>query len=1188
MINFRFEIVKQIGKGRSEVYLCKDLDFNGSEVAVKFLSPKAEREEIVAFRNEYFTIRKLDHPNIMEAFEIGEVVTTDDHNPISLGSKYIVQEYFNSTGLLDRSFVNNEDLFKEVLKQICSVLFYLHQSNYIYYDLKPENILISSEEGSSQIKLIDMGLVEFIPFRKERTVKGTAEYIAPELLKKEPHDYRVDLYSLGILLYQFIYGRLPFDNTDEIKIYKAQVEEEFEFPEGNGFNSDLINVCKKLLEKDPDKRYKHTLEVITDLGFEIDSSLYHNFVPARIFCGRGGFNNILSTYIQDKASSEVFSIKGFDGSGKSSIVDHLYEKYPGSILINNTKGITGIELIKYIIKRMIFSPSVLTNLNETEKEKLIHFTSKEEKYFLEDLNSIVSTLTEKTQFLLLIDDFNLFDPFVQEVILELIPIFQINGSKVIISEASDFDYVSDKVNNVRELMMGPFTENQLSEYLDLAYYSKFPFKDVKNLILEFADLLPGNIIGFLKDLITLKVLIYSKAGVGLSENRDKLTQIEGSLSAVYNLRLEKLTSQELNTVKAISCFEINLDADTLSKLLKIDKLGLSNIFVNLQFNNIILPFSVNPVLVIASEGLKKHIYSLIEEKELFHRLLAESIAENLPEFNRSEFARQYELANDFEKALSIWNKEINSAFSLSAFSYARKLLNHLLELPIKESLKNDIRYKLVKTLYKLSDHNAALDAISGINIELMDQSKTLELYIMKGSSLVGMGNLEEGKELIESLIPKVNDEKRKSTLFVEIAYAIFDLNDFNGAVNLCNEILVRPEISDEDYGRIYNLLGMCSYYKDNDFESALSKFQKALDYYSKVGLKSKIAAIEVNIGVMYNIIGDKKNAEASWKRALEINRSVGNISQEGYLLLNNGAYYLDELEFDKSIEYYKRAHNIFLSLGSKINEGIVLSNLGEVYLITCEYQNSFDVLEEAKVIFQELENVEELIPVLVLLCQFYFTLGDYKEIESLYNNTLSLIEKFKLEDKYENDLMLMRNILLIAEGKEIEITDLETIRSNYLEKEDFKNYVMVNTILLNYLIKLELFAKAEEELNEKTFVKVSKKNNIFEANREYLLGVFSSKYVTDDTLSAFEHFERAYELLSRESIVELTWKVLYSLAMEYSRRGNMNKAKNFIIYSRDLIFLIAENIESTSFKTSYLQKEERRYSIEQLEKLQEA
>ena len=103
-----------------------------------------------------------------------------------------------------------------------------------------------------------------------------------------------------------------------------------------------------------------------------------------------------------------------------------------------------------------------------------------------------------------------------------------------------------------------------------------------------------------------------------------------------------------------------------------------------------------------------------------------------------------------------------------------------------------------------------------------------------------------------------------------------------------------------------------------------------------------------------------------------------------------------------------------------------------------------------------------------------------------------------------------------------------------LEKEDFKNYVMVNTILLNYLIKLELFAKAEEELNEKTFVKVSKKNNIFEANREYLLGVFSSKYVTDDTLSAFEHFERAYALNPNDELI-LAIKNYFDSADSHSR-----------------------------------------------------
>ena len=296
-------------------------------------------------------------------------------------------------------------------------------------------------------------------------------------------------------------------------------------------------------------------------------------------------------------------------------------------------------------------------------------------------------------------------------------------------------------------------------------------------------------------------------------------------------------------------------------------------------------------------------------------------------------------------------------------------------------------------------------------------------------------------------------------------------------------------------------------------------------------------------------------------------------------------HYFQNINFDLAIDYYRRAHNIFLSLGGKVNEGIALSNLGEVYLTICEYQNSFKVLEEAKILFEELENLEELIPVLILICHFYFTVGDYKQIEPLYESAKSLVENSQFNGKYKYELLLIKNLMLIGDGKKIEVSDLETIRDNYLEKEDYKNYVTVNTILLNYLIKFELFAKALEELNNNSFKKVSKQNNIYEANREYLLGLISSMHITDDTFSPIEHFEKAYELLTDESIVELTWKVLFALAETYNERGNFNKAKKYIIYARDLLYLIVENIETTNFKTAYLQKEERHAAIEILEKL---
>jgi len=238
-------------------------------------------------------------------------------DPIQIGSNFILLEYFESTELITFGELKEEKKLKEILKQLCSVLYYLHQSNYIYYDLKPENILVSVSLNSTRIKLIDLGLASYLPDQNEYVIKGTAQYIAPELLKKESHDFRVDLYSFGILLYEIIYGHLPFDDSDELKIYKAQVEDEFNFPESSQFSSGLIEIAKKLLEKDPENRYSNAVQVICDLGFEIDASIYHNFVPAKVFSGRQDFMNILTAFINDKKSSEVFSVKGFDGAGNT-------------------------------------------------------------------------------------------------------------------------------------------------------------------------------------------------------------------------------------------------------------------------------------------------------------------------------------------------------------------------------------------------------------------------------------------------------------------------------------------------------------------------------------------------------------------------------------------------------------------------------------------------------------------------------------------------------------------------------------------------------------------------------------------------------------------------------------------------------------------------------------------------------
>jgi tetratricopeptide (TPR) repeat protein len=460
------------------------------------------------------------------------------------------------------------------------------------------------------------------------------------------------------------------------------------------------------------------------------------------------------------------------------------------------------------------------------------------------------------------------------------------------------------------------------------------------------------------------------------------------------------------------------------------------------------------------------------------------------------------------------------------------------------------------------------------------------LYIIKGSSMINVGKLEEGRDMIKSLIPRVDNEKRKNKLLVEIAYAKFDLNKYEEAAELCQEIISKSEVSAEDCGRTHNLLGMCIVYGNKNARESLDEFLRALECYKKSGLTSKVAAIEVNIGNVYNLLGDSKNAEIHWKRALDLNLSIGNIEQEGILLISNGIYYFDKAEFEECLEYYKRAFKIFLSLGNKKHQGIVLSNLGEVYLTTCDYQNAIDTLKESRAIFEDIKNLDELIPVLLHFGYFYIVIGSADHLEQLYSEVSLLLNDSELREKYRVELSLLTIIKAVSGNEEIDIKELKDVKNTFFRREDLKNYVTVSTILVNYLIKLNLFAEALEELNHPQFIEVCSKNHIYNANREYLLGRVSSFIDDDSTLSQLDHFEKAYELLSDESIVELTWQVLFALAQSYGERGNISKSKNFIIYTRDIINLIAENIETTQFKTAYLQKDERRAAMEKLVELE--
>ena len=1185
MINTRYEIIKKLGEGRSKVYLCRDLDFPEKEYAIKILPTGIDNHELELFIKEFFTLKKLEHPGIIKAFEIGTVFHKDDEDAIEVGSHFIILEYFEGEILTNSKKIRYEQNLKYVTREICTVLYYLHQSEYIYYDLKPDNILVSFNDEIPHLRLIDLGLAEYSPSPSDYEIKGTAHYIAPELLKKENHNQSVDFYSLGILLYQLIYNRFPFEAQSELDIYKSAIESTFNFPPSETFSQDFINVVKKLLEKDVEKRYSSALTIINDLGFELNISITKEFLPAKIYSSRESIISALLKYFSDENSTEVYTIKGFDGVGKTSLLQKIAELREDAVIISNVRGKSGGELIQYFIRQIVFSKSVYPNLREEEKLNILISLKGSKEKLINRIRSIVASLTSQSKFLLLIDDFNLYDPLVGNIFSEIIPQFQVNNIKVVICESSEQSFLSSRINNIREINLGPFTKEEMLNFIEESYSVDIPQNELKDLINTNADLVPGNIKSFIKDLILFGIMKFSGRGVDFTEDENKISSLTEAHFSIYDLRLANLSRKELSTAKILSALEIYIDANFLSLLLGLNTVETEEIIKNLQLNNIIQNFTSGQTIIFTSDAIKKYIYASIENKKELHSQLAKKLSSKLLSTYRLEEARQYELAENYKKCFALTLDEINEAEKRSAFSYMQTLLLHLLDIPLDRKSIDVLKIRLSEVYFKLGDVQSSLKLIKELKDSIPQNKFDNRLFLIEGSALIASGEYEKGKKVIKELLQKLEDVEEKKRLKVELAYADFELKLYEESRVQCDSLLASGNLSAELFGRCYNLKGMIEIYQKNDLSSALNNFKDAKNKFAEADQPVRIAGAEVNIGNVYSILKEYDKAESHWKNASEINQSIGNLEQEGILLQSLGVFYFDRMKYDSAIQSYIKAQNIFLSLGGEQRRAQVFWNLGEVYLSLCDYQKALNAISEARKIFERINNFEEMLDVLFLLGKLYFKIGFNDKLEETFtefNNNFS-------EQNFPSNYTVLRELfgqwIAYSKSKTVSVEKLKLVGEAFLKREDSKNFIESIILLVRSLLEQSKCKEAIKELNLPELMDLSSQNSILEAEREYFLGIVSKKITSDKLLPPMMYFEKAYELIKDENITELTWKVLYEISELYIDRGNLNRAKYFVTYSRELIYFIAERIESPRLRAAYLRQEDRLNTLKKLENL---
>lgn len=1177
MINRRFVIKKKLGQGRSSVFLCEDLEQSRQLIALKALPRNSSEEEKILFKNEFETIQKLEHTNIIRAYECGTVVEAESEFNSLVGSKFIAMEYFPGKELIEHT-IKDETELKLIIAQICSVLFYLHQSRYIYYDLKLENILVGEKNGKLMIKLIDLGFAKQKKFDVQDEILGTAEYLAPELLKKEPHDHRVDLYSFGILLYRLIYGKFPFSSISQLEIYKEHIGKDFFFPESN-FSERLLLVVKKLLNKNPDERYFSSVQVLYDLDIPITEEIYREWIPANNFSDRNDILNIVNNYVTSPSEGEVIIIRGFERAGKSSVVNEIHSRFENVIFVPNDRTKTSTAFVKFFVNKLVFNEINYSKLDSDTfslVDKLINLQSDNLK---NDLKLLVNKISSNNRFILLLDDFNLYDSFAIEVFNEIFPVLQVNGCNIILTEKSDLDYVTDFVNNSLKLDLGTFTSVQVEEFLRTTYADFIPYSKIVELVMRYADFLPGNIMDFLRQIVLLKIVRfeYDEVKIQLGDNTEKI--LENIYEEIYKIRYDSLTEEEAKLALVLSSFEINPTEEILTYLIGYPREKFAQIIKELQLKHILHSQS-RAELNFTSDGMKNFIYSQILDLKSFHKKLADQIKEKFPEFDKVELARHYEIIEDYDMCYSLLINEAEKAEQLSAFKYARNILERLINMPLTAEQNLTVRIKLTKLCDILNDFKQTLELSSQLINENLPNELNRSILYLYGNALIRTGKIEDGIEILKSLLSSEKDESIKIKLQLGIAGAELDLNNFESAYEICEAIINNKAASNEQKGDAFNLLGIIDFHLKGDLDSALKNFNNCLVEYNAANNTQRVAAVEINIGNIYNIRRDFETVEKHWNKSLDISSATGNLYLQGKVLLNLGIFNFNKLSFDQAIQNYRRAKLIFNSLGDKTDSGLSESNLGELFSFIDEFQNALDVLEEARTIFAESKNLLEESEVLFFLGKLYNKIGDYRKLEDVISEIEKIIDANSSVERLHHNLLLLSSFNNFRLNQKVDVDKLLEAANKYLEQEDKLNYFDAVALLVRYFIKHGMFLNAYELLTNDDFMQVSISNKYLLAERFYLLGLIANSYKNNELENPINYFEKAFEILKELNVTELTWKILLEISCFYFERGNREKAYETANYGRSLIKYLGENIQSAPQKDLFFAKLERNFAWE--------
>ncbi len=1078
MISSRYEILTEIGSGGiGKVFKAVDR-FGGMTVAIKVLLSQ-EGELVRRFKEEFFLLKKFHHPSIVEVYDFGY---SDGGEP------YFAMEYVEAEDWKALLQGSDYSKFLNAILEVCATLDFLHCKRMIHADLKPSNILVTrSSEGQSRIKFTDFGLAESDKPKESAWWRGTLGYLAPEIVRGEKYSHQADLYSLGVLVYEIVFGKRPFEEESLSELARSHLEKEVVIPDQPTLPAGLKNLILRLLEKDPIDRFFSAREVLSEIERipgvatqDMKSLLQKSLISSCDFAGR---EHELSTL------KEALS-KASTGAGSL-------------VLLSGESGIGKTRLLEEF--------KVRAQINGASVVKISLAKSRSLKRIQDCMPDLLEAISRPQVWIL--DDLDLADDRSIELVCDLLNQTQENRISICLastngSTGSEKDRRTSRIEErIKSVCKGPviplrltgLTETEERKLLG----SMFAWKE-KEMAASIHRRTGGN------PLLTRQLMhwlarhqrIHRQDGHWAMELEEVDTApIPPGLKTDIEDRLDRLIPDELDVLFCAAVLGTEFEISLLNEVSGVDYRTLHKHLDHIFSEQILRQSTAasRPEKISFLNGFTRDIvYERIdrETKRNLHRTVGHQL-EQAPasrwESDLDRLADHFYRAADTPRAVKYAMLAAEKAKNSGRRNQAIKRYLRVLELCDQDAFslprqREEILESLAEQYegegnYSRSLHfyQKALDLWEG---KASDKHKPIQICRKMAKIYGKTSEHERAVELHQRalrLADRAGLPREHASVLVDLAWHHKIKCEYDKSLGCVERAIsvLRDQQASREMGNALNCMGTVRWHL-GDYPQAFENLSKGLEVFRKLNEIEGTAECYILLGLVLRSQGFPIQALAYSQKALVTMQSFSDPYRLSVLKNNLAIVYMDLNRWDEALECHSESMELKKQISDLKGLGLSYNNIGLIYLKKGAFDKSFEHLAIALQLFQEIRDRSGAALVYYNLADLHRCRGEWKKACHYLERSLGIAGELGEESRAADCLLLSGKIAMERSDLDSSERTLSQTSELFAKCKNKFGEAEAQLALGELTLRMENLPRAEEYLNQVQLFTESAGNKWFE------------------------------------------------------------------------------------------------------------